>query len=60
MSKPKRHPPPFRLQLTGFGEAIRVSTRWRAAWHELRCRECRVTWRSWLLRVLSWPAGMEP
>lgn len=30
-----------------------MSTRTRAARHELRCRECRVTWRSWAARFLG-------
>lgn len=34
-------------------------TRVRAAVHELRCRECRVTWRSWLARLLG-VGGMAP
>jgi hypothetical protein len=34
--------------------------RLRAALHELRCRECRVTWRSWLQRLLGDPRGMTP
>jgi hypothetical protein len=28
-------------------------THLRAAVHEMRCRECRVTWRSWLARLLG-------
>lgn len=34
--------------------------RFRAAWHELRCWECRVTWRSWFQRVIGDPRGMTP
>lgn len=30
-----------------------------AALHELRCRECRVTWRSWTARLLHL-GGMAP
>lgn len=26
---------------------VRLSLRLRAAWHEVWCRECRVTWRGW-------------
>lgn len=33
--------------------------RLRAVVHELRCRECRVTWRSWLARLLG-VGGMAP
>lgn len=31
----------------------------RAALHEVRCAECRVTWRSWFLRLIR-VGGMEP
>lgn len=34
-------------------------TRFRASVHELRCRECRVTWRSWFARLLH-VGGMSP
>jgi hypothetical protein len=36
-----------------------MSARHRAAIHELRCIECRVTWASWLLR-LTHLGGMSP
>jgi len=36
-----------------------MSLRIRAALHEIRCIECRVTWRSWLARLLG-VGGMEP
>lgn len=32
----------------------------RAAWHELSCRECRVTWRSWLARLVGLRNGYRP
>lgn len=32
----------------------------RAAAHEIRCRECRVTWRSWLLRLVGVHGGFTP
>lgn len=31
----------------------------QAALHETRCRQCRVTWRSWLARLLG-VGGMSP
>lgn len=37
-----------------------MSTRLKAAWHELRCRECRVTWRSWWQRLRGDPQGFDP
>lgn len=37
-----------------------VKTRLRAALHELRCPECRVTWPSWLQRLAWLPGGMTP
>lgn len=41
--------------------AWRISPKLRipAAVHEIRCSECRVTWRSWFLR-LSGLGGYEP
>lgn len=30
---------------------VRPSLRRRSAWHELRCAECRVSWRGWLRRL---------
>lgn len=30
---------------------LRVPSRYRAAVHELRCRECRVSWGGWLGRL---------
>lgn len=38
----------------------RVALCLRAAAHELNCWECRVTWLSWLQRLLFIPAGMRP
>lgn len=38
----------------------RLRLRARAAVHELRCRECRVTWRSWALRLTGGKRGMTP
>lgn len=32
---------------------VRIGLRLRAAKHELRCLECRVTWRSWLQRLIG-------
>jgi hypothetical protein len=32
----------------------------RAARHELRCWECRVTWKSWLQRLLGISKGYTP
>jgi len=32
----------------------------KAAKHELRCRECRVTWTSWLQRLFGIKAGYSP
>lgn len=32
----------------------------RAAKHEIRCAECRVTWRSWLQRLFAVKAGFTP
>lgn len=37
----------------------RFIVRIQAAIHELRCAECRVTWYSWLLRLL-FIGGMKP
>src|SRR4030095_7149382 len=37
----------------------RMITRSKAAWHELHCWECRVTWYSWLLRLFG-IGGMAP
>lgn len=34
--------------------------RLEAAAHETRCRECRVTWWSWLLRLLDRDEGYTP
>lgn len=36
-----------------------MSVRLRVALHETRCVECRVTWQSWLARLLG-VGGMEP
>jgi hypothetical protein len=33
---------------------------YRVAWHELRCAQCRVSWKSWLRRVIGDPRGMDP
>lgn len=38
----------------------RKTLRYRAASHELRCSECRVTWISWLQRLVGDPRGMAP
>lgn len=35
-------------------------SRLRAARHELRCRECRVTWGSWLGRLLGMRSAYSP
>lgn len=32
----------------------------RAALHELRCAECRVTWKSWAQRLVGIKAGYSP
>ena len=32
----------------------------KAAIHEIRCQECRVTWISWAQRIVGIPAGMTP
>lgn len=32
----------------------------RASLHELRCRECRVTWGSWLERLVGLKRGCSP
>jgi hypothetical protein len=32
----------------------------RAAIHELRCWECRVTWRSWIRRLIGDSRGYAP
>lgn len=32
----------------------------RAALHEVRCRECRVTWTSWAQRLAGMRRGMAP
>lgn len=37
----------------------KIKVRWAAAAHEVRCIECRVTWRSWLAR-LTFTGGMTP
>jgi hypothetical protein len=37
----------------------RKSVRLAAARHELSCRDCRVTWRSWFARLLG-VGGMTP
>lgn len=37
----------------------KLITRLRAAAHEIRCDECRVTWYSWILRLL-FIGGMKP
>lgn len=34
--------------------------RMKAALHEIRCTECRVTWRSWLQRILGMQRGYTP
>lgn len=36
------------------------TARYRAAYHEARCPECRVTWRSWVLRLFNVKAGFAP
>jgi hypothetical protein len=38
----------------------RIKLRVRAAIHELRCWECRVTWTSWLQRLVGIERGMTP
>lgn len=37
-----------------------ITRRLRAAIHELRCTQCRVTWKSWLQRLLGDHRGMTP
>lgn len=37
-----------------------VAVRLRAARHEVRCGECRVTWKSWAQRLLGFRAGYSP
>lgn len=39
---------------------VRLTLRLRAAFHELRCRECRVTWASLFQRLLGVPVGYSP
>lgn len=39
---------------------VHKATRLRAAVHELRCAECRVTWRSWFLRLFNRDSGFAP
>lgn len=34
--------------------------RTKAAWHELSCWECRVSWGSWIQRLLGLKAGYTP
>lgn len=46
--------PPLRTLL------VRTMTRLRAARHELRCAECRVTWKSWAQRLAGIGAGFTP
>lgn len=38
----------------------RISLTVKAARHELRCAECRVTWSSWLLRIFGCESGFTP
>jgi len=38
----------------------RILTRLQAARHETRCAECRVTWRSWVQRILGMQRGFSP
>lgn len=37
-----------------------IPTRLKAAWHELSCWECRVTWLSWVQRLLGMKRGFTP
>jgi hypothetical protein len=39
---------------------VPIKTRCRAAWHELRCLECRVTWTSWRQRLTGDGRGYTP
>jgi hypothetical protein len=34
--------------------------RLKAAWHEMRCWECRVTWTSWAQRLVGLKRGQTP
>jgi hypothetical protein len=37
-----------------------IRRRFRAAWHELHCLECRVTWTSWCQRLMGDGRGYTP
>jgi hypothetical protein len=39
---------------------VDIPSRILAAWHELRCWECRVTWRSWWQRLTGDGRGYKP
>lgn len=39
---------------------VSIKLRVKAALHELSCRECRVTWRSWIQRLVGVSAGYSP
>lgn len=38
----------------------KIRTYIEAAIHETQCEECRVTWRSWLQRIVGIKAGFSP
>jgi hypothetical protein len=42
------------------GDEVKFWTRLEAAQHEIHCRECRVTWKSWLQRLIGDKRGMTP
>ena len=46
--------------MTGNGNRVRIPLRLRAARHELRCHECRVTWLSWWRRLTGDSRGYTP
>lgn len=39
---------------------VDIPRRFRAAHHEIRCKECRITWRSWVQRILGMKRGFSP
>jgi hypothetical protein len=45
---------------SGRSQLSPLSLRLRAASHELRCAECRVSWRSWWRRIIGDLRGYNP
>jgi phage baseplate assembly protein gpV len=39
---------------------MKMPLRLQAALHEIRCQQCRVTWISWLQRLIGDKRGMSP